>query len=93
MTTDAIEDILKDNTIDHDKKFNILKQANLSYSKIFKLQEIFKYDNEIYTMLSYFTFYRDNRLDTKVNLQNKINHSNAMKKRKRRKRYDKHKRR
>ena len=95
MTTKALEDVLKDDSLSHERKFDILKQAKLSYSVIFELQEIFKYDNEIFNMLSYFTYYQDNRLDSKLSLQNKTNYGNRVynkRHRKRRKTHDKYKR-
>ena len=95
MTAQVMADILNDDNISHEKKFDMLKEANLSYSVVFELQEIFKYNNEIFNMLSYFTFYNDNRLDTKINLQNKTNYGNAVyhkKHHKRRKVHGKYKR-
>ena len=95
MVTQILIDYLKDESINIDLKYKYIDNLKLSYSDLFELIELFKYDDKICGLLTRFTYYNDDKLNNKVRLQ-KIEYKRSVRyknSRKRRISNDKHKRR
>ncbi len=95
MVTQTLIDFLKDEKTDINLKYKYIDNLKLSYSDLFELIELFKYENKICGLLQRFTYYNDDKLNNKVRLQKSeykrsVRYKNS---RKRRISNDKHKRR
>lgn len=70
MITKVITDYLDDENVSLEKKYQFIKNLNLSYGDIFKLMEIYKWDYNIKNMLSPFIYYSDSKFNDKLKKQN-----------------------
>lgn len=71
MVTQVLIDYLKDENVDIKKKKIYLESLNLQYSDLFKLKEIFEYNESLYQLLHGMSFYRDSSFNSKITSQNR----------------------
>ena len=67
MITNVLLDYLDDEKVSKSKKYEYLQRLNISYSDIFTLMDIYKYDTDIYTMLHALVSYNSNRFYASLN--------------------------
>ncbi len=95
MVTQTLIDFLKDEKTDINLKYKYIDNLKLSYSDLFELIELFKYENKICGLLQRFTYYNDDRLNNMVNAQKSKSRNSIKQKNIKRRRMNngKHKRR
>lgn len=71
MVTDVLINYLKDENVDMKMKYAYLERLKLSYSDLFELLEIFKYEDKIVQLISPFVSYGDSKSDAKIRKQQK----------------------
>ena len=81
MITKVITDYLDNPNIDLNKKYEYIRKLKLSYSDIFKLIELYKWDYNICHMLSPFVSYKDSKMEYKM--KKEIKEDNQRKRRQR----------
>ena len=83
MVTKVLVDTLKDEKLSIKKKRIYIENLNLTYSDIFELISIFKYEQSISSLLYSFVYYNDSKfigkLDYKMRKQNTKDKQKKMK--------------
>ncbi len=71
MVTKVLVDTLKDEKLSIKKKQTYIENLDLSYSDIFELINIFKYENSMSLLLYSFISYDDSKFTSKLNYKNR----------------------
>lgn len=88
MITNVLIDTLKDERLSMEKKKIYMKNLDLPYSDIFKLKDIFEYDNGINYMLYSFVCYEDSNFIGKLDYKNRKQKTKEKQRKMKIRRYD-----